>query len=138
MRARPGLVLLAGLALAPALRAIGDDRVPAVVSGSASFRTHCAVCHGADAKGEGPLADSLRVEPPDLTLIARRNGGHYPPETVRRIIDGRNPLKGHGGPEMPVWGDAFRSPADAYSEAKVAEKVAELVEYLRSIQASGR
>jgi mono/diheme cytochrome c family protein len=129
------LVTLAALALlAHGARAAADNGVPAAAAGSVAFRTHCVVCHGANAKGDGPLADSLRVRPADLTLIARRNEGRYPAETVRRIIDGRSPLKGHGGPEMPVWGDAFLSPADAYSEAKVAEKIASLVEYLRSIQ----
>jgi len=24
------------------------------------------------------------------------------------IIDGRHPVPGHGGPDMPVWGDAFK------------------------------
>ena len=133
----PSLMAVTALAVTPgaSARALGDDKVPATVSGSASFRTYCAVCHGAAAKGDGPLADALRVRPPDLTLIAKRNDGRYPADTVRRIIDGRNPVKGHGGPEMPVWGDAFRSPSDAYSEAKVQEKIVGLVEYLKSIQA---
>jgi hypothetical protein len=84
------------------------------------------------------MADSLRVRPPDLTLIARRSGGRFPADVVRRIVDGRSPVKGHGGPEMPVWGDAFRSSSDAYSDAKVAEKIGALVEYLRSIQADAK
>ena len=84
------------------------------------------------------MADNLRVRPPDLTLIAKRNAGRFPADTVRRTIDGRNPVKGHGGPEMPVWGDAFRSPSDAYSDAKVAQKIDALVEYLKSIQARSK
>ena len=119
------------------LRALGDT-VPDTIAGRASFRIYCATCHGADAKGEGPMADNLRVRPPDLTLIAKRNAGRFPADTVRRTIDGRNPVKGHGGPEMPVWGDAFRSPSDAYSDAKVAEKIDALVEYLKSIQARSK
>ena len=62
--------------------------------------TYCAVCHGVAARGDGPLADQLRVRPPDLTLIAKRSGGRFDDETVRRIIDGRKPVKGHGGPDM--------------------------------------
>jgi mono/diheme cytochrome c family protein len=137
MRRLPTLTALAALLAASGAGAgaSGDEKVPASVSGSASFRTHCAVCHGVDAKGEGPLADSLRVRPTDLTLIAKRNEGRFPADSVRRIIDGRSPVKGHGGPEMPVWGDAFRSPSDAYSEAKVVEKINGLVEYLKSLQA---
>ena len=131
---------VSALALVPgaATRALADDKIPATVAGSVSFKTYCATCHGADAKGAGPMTDNLRVRPPDLTLIAKRNDGRFPADTVRRIIDGRSPVKGHGGPEMPVWGDAFRSSSDAYSEAKVAEKIVGLVEYLRSIQAAAK
>jgi mono/diheme cytochrome c family protein len=119
-------------------QAFGQDKLPATLSGSAIYRSYCAVCHGPDAKGNGPLAENLRVLPPDLTLLAKRNGGSYPDEKVYRIIDGRNPVKGHGGPEMPVWGDAFKGLHEGYSEAKVKEKIGALVEYLKSIQAPTR
>jgi mono/diheme cytochrome c family protein len=115
--------------------ALGGERV---VSGGQSFMTHCAVCHGVAARGDGPLAESLRVRPPDLTLLARRNGGRYSEDTVRRIIDGRKPVKGHGGPDMPVWGDAFKAAPDGYSDAAVREKIVGIVEYLRSIQAPAK
>jgi mono/diheme cytochrome c family protein len=139
MRGRlAGVALVAALALVPGAGApaSADEKVSATLAGSVSYRTHCATCHGADGKGEGPMTDNLRVHPPDLTLLAKRNEGRFPADAVRRIIDGRSPMKGHGGPEMPVWGDAFRSSSDAYSEAKVAEKIAALVEYLKSIQAA--
>jgi mono/diheme cytochrome c family protein len=129
------IVTLMVTGLAGGLRAFAQDKPLAVVSGSAVFRTYCAACHGVDAKGDGPLADGLRVRPPDLTLLAKRNSGTYPDDTVYRIIDGRKPVKGHGGADMPVWGDAFRSSHDSYSEEKVREKIGALVEYLKSIQA---
>ena len=50
----------------------------------------------------------MKTRPPDLTLFAARNGGTFPAALVGKIIDGRPPLPGHGGPDMPVWGDAFR------------------------------
>jgi hypothetical protein len=28
---------------------------------------------------------------------------------VRKVIDGRQPVTGHGGKDMPVWGDAFQA-----------------------------
>jgi mono/diheme cytochrome c family protein len=115
--------------------ALGEEKPPKAVAGHASYMTHCAVCHGIAAKGDGPLADVLRVRPPDLTRLAKRSGGPYSEETVRRIIDGRKPVKGHGGPDMPVWGDAFKSAADGYSDASVREKIVGIVDYLRSIQA---
>jgi mono/diheme cytochrome c family protein len=104
------------------------------VSGSYAYRTYCASCHGTDGKGEGPLAESLRFRPPDLSLIAKRNGGAYPAETVHRIVDGRKPLPGHGGPDMPIWGDAFKNPETGFDDATVREKIRGVVDYLRTLQ----
>jgi mono/diheme cytochrome c family protein len=107
----------------------------AAVSGAYAFRTYCASCHGADGKGEGPLAENLRFHPPDLTLIAKRTGGEFPTEKVLQIVDGRSPLKGHGGPDMPIWGDAFRNAETGYDDAAARAKVRLVVEYLKTIQA---
>jgi mono/diheme cytochrome c family protein len=131
----PGVVVALVLIPAGEARAGGQDTPSAVVSGSAVFKTYCAACHGVEAKGDGPVAEGLRVRPPDLTLLAKRNGGSYPDEKVHRIIDGRKPVKGHGGADMPIWGDAFKSSHDGYSEEKVKEKIAAVVEYLKTIQA---
>jgi mono/diheme cytochrome c family protein len=108
------------------------------VSGAYAYRTHCASCHGADGKGEGPLAENLRVHPPDLTLLAKRHGGEYPAEKIQRIVDGRKPLPGHGGADMPIWGDAFRNADTGYDDAKVKEKVRSIVDYLRTLQAPAK
>jgi mono/diheme cytochrome c family protein len=104
-------------------------------SGSAVFTTYCASCHGVSGKGDGPLADSLRYRPPDLTRIAQRNKGSFPKVDVQRIIDGRKPVKGHGGTDMPVWGDAFKSSRSGYSEDAVKIRIDDLALYLESIQA---
>jgi mono/diheme cytochrome c family protein len=105
------------------------------VSGAYAFRTYCASCHGTDGKGNGPLAENLRFQPPDLTLISRRNGGGFPAEKVHRIVDGRKPLAGHGGSDMPIWGDAFKNAETGFDDARVKEKVRAVVDYLRTIQA---
>jgi mono/diheme cytochrome c family protein len=102
-------------------------------SGSYLFKNYCATCHGKDGKGDGPLASQLRFAPADLTLFAKRNGG-YSTDLVFRIIDGRKALKGHGGPDMPVWGDVFKKTADGYSEEKVKEKIDALVEFVKTLQ----
>ena len=124
----------AGLAQPPATG--GQAREPAIdgISGAYTFRTHCASCHGTDGRGEGPLADSLRFHPADLTLIAKRHGGGFPTETVVRIVDGRQPLKGHGAPDMPVWGDAFKNADTGYDDKRVSEKIHSVVEYLKTLQ----
>ena len=118
---------------APAASAQAKDPVYSV-SGSYTYRTYCASCHGPKAKGDGPLAESLRFHPPDLTQMAARNGGEYPKELVFRIVDGRKPVAGHGGPDMPVWGDAFKSADTGYDEEQVRQKIQSLVDHLATLQ----
>src|SRR5262245_45483310 len=141
--------LAAALLLAPILRTGGDER-PRDVGGTAAkapgaagvpgedgwtvFRMNCAVCHGTSARGDGPLADALRFRPADLTLIAKHNRGKFPTPTVRRIIDGREPVKGHGGTDMPVWGDAFKRSAGGFSDEAVKLRIDAIVAHLKSIQ----
>lgn len=103
-------------------------------SGSAIFKTYCGSCHGPEAKGDGPIAQHLRTVPPDLTKLALRNKGKFEADKVHRIIDGRDPVKGHGGPDMPVWGDAFKQSREGYSEEAVKARIGALVSFLETIQ----
>jgi hypothetical protein len=45
--------------------------------------------------------------PANLTENLKRNKGTFPRDLVFRVIDGRERVPGHGGPDMPAWGDAF-------------------------------
>jgi mono/diheme cytochrome c family protein len=99
------------------------------------FKTYCATCHGVSARGDGPLADSMRRKPANLTEITARNKGTYPGELVYKVIDGREKVPGHGGPDMPVWGDAFLRTSDASDEASVKHRIQALVDYLETLQA---
>ena len=130
--------VLMGLLLMPfsaAAQTPSPSTVQQAVAGGELFRTYCAVCHGSGARGDGPLAPSMLRKPADLTEIAKRNGGLYPSELVFRIIDGKRPVRGHGGPDMPVWGDAFARSRDGGSQDKVKLMIQSLVDYLESIQA---
>ena len=104
------------------------------VTGGEVFRTYCATCHGSSGRGDGPLAGSMRRKPADLTEIAKRNGGEHTSEIVYRTIDGKTPVRGHGGPDMPVWGDAFARSRDGGDEASVKRRIDSLVEYIRTLQ----
>lgn len=107
--------------------------------GRALFQTHCANCHGADAKGQGPLAGALVLQPIDLTALASRNGGGFPLERVLKRIDGTDPLVSHGSP-MPVYGPYFEGVANTPMKLPsgqpmlVSEPIADLVGYLQSVQ----
>jgi hypothetical protein len=73
--------------------------------------------------------------PPNLTEIAKRNKGTYPRELVYRVIDGRQKVAGHGGPDMPVWGEALMRSSEGGDEATVQTRIQALVDYLETIQA---
>lgn len=104
-------------------------------TGDYMFRTYCAACHGAGAKGDGPLASAMKRRPANLTEIAKRNKGVFPRDLVLRIIDGREPVKGHGGPDMPVWGDVFTLATGGSDPSIVRMRLEALVTYLEGIQA---
>jgi hypothetical protein len=75
-------------------------------AGAALYADHCAVCHGAGLRGDGPMADILLIPPPDLTRIAERYGGVFPRAGIARRIDGRDLIPSHGG-DMPMFAAMF-------------------------------
>jgi mono/diheme cytochrome c family protein len=101
--------------------------------GARLFFTYCASCHGRYARGDGPVAQSLRKPPPDLTKFTARYGGTFPADRIRRIVDGRE-VAAHGDREMPVWGDAFQVRNDSLRPADVEARIAAIVRYLAAIQ----
>jgi mono/diheme cytochrome c family protein len=103
----------------------------AAADGRQSFRTYCASCHGKEAKGDGALAEHLRVAPADLTRISERNGGEFPFDDVSKKIDGREKVSGHGNRDMPVWGDAFKT---TDTEEQAQERINQITHFLWSIQ----
>lgn len=127
------LICLAGLGLASPAAAQDAD------TGQALYQTHCATCHGAEAKGQGPLSGALLLQPPDLTVLAAENGGTFPLERVLNRIDGTDPLISHGSP-MPVFGPFFEGVANTAMKLPsgqpllVSEPIADLVAYLMTLQ----
>jgi mono/diheme cytochrome c family protein len=103
-------------------------------SGPEMYTTYCAVCHGIDGKGRGPAADALKVPPPDLTMLAKKNGGTYPSDHVRNAIEGDLRLAAHGSKEMPVWGSLFWQMSQGHS-SEVQLRVTNLNRYIESLQA---
>src|SRR5579863_5841414 len=61
------------------------------LSGAGMFKDYCAVCHGKDAKGDGPAAPALKHAPADLTTLAKRHGGKLPDSYVANVL--RNGVK---------------------------------------------
>lgn len=111
--------------------------------GEASFMSNCAVCHGADGKGNGPIVDFLKSAPSDLTMISAHNGGMFPIENVYQVIADTDLQRAHGTNEMPIWGNRFNSEVIAqegeYGSGSSGQQTAqarilELVYFLATIQ----
>jgi len=130
-----GSLLVAGVMLSPGLvNTASAQEYKQTTTGGEVYRTYCATCHGTAARGDGPLASSMTRKPANLTEIAKRNGGKFPTELVFKTIDGRQPVRGHGGADMPVWGDVFLRSRDAGDAERVKAVIQSLVEYLEGIQ----
>ena len=84
------------------------------ISGADEYYRLCAVCHGEAGRGDGPMARVLKTPPPNLTLLAKNNGGHFPFLRVLAMIDGRNMIEVHGSREMPVWGESLTRDYDQF------------------------
>jgi mono/diheme cytochrome c family protein len=143
MTQTPILAFTALIGVAAVVRAAAGPQEPAVQTsesfvggeaGDSLYRTYCASCHGAKGKGDGPLASSIRVRPADLTRLTKR-GEKFDAEKVARAIDGRKEVAGHGGSDMPKWGDAFKRSGDGYSEKAVKERIDAIAVYLEKLQA---
>jgi mono/diheme cytochrome c family protein len=104
------------------------------IAGKDNFDAYCAVCHGTDAKGQGPAAPAMKAAVPDLTTLAARHGGKFDAAAVEYVIRGTGKIAppAHGVEEMPIWGDVF----DPYLRGRevTALRVTNLVNYLKSIQ----
>lgn len=117
----------------PVVKHIPITNAPAN-SGKEMFKNYCAACHGSDAKGDGPAAPALKTPPPDLTLLAQRNGGKYPSAHVASVLRGQATLASHGSQDMPVWGSLFSSLSQGH-EGQVQQRTANLVSYIETLQA---
>ena len=102
------------------------------------YMDHCATCHGIEARGGGPMAPSLLLQPPDLTTLAARNDGVLPVVRIVTRIDGRDPLVSHGSP-MPIYGDFFEGfdvavKAETGQPIMTSQPVVDLLAWIAAVQ----
>jgi mono/diheme cytochrome c family protein len=122
-----------------ALAQTTGTRLPPLTSpslvGRDLFEFYCATCHGRDGKGHGPVAAALKAPPPDLTQLARDNGGTFPRRRLETFInqDSGALVPSHGTSDMPVWGPIFRGldPSDTLVKVRIDN----LVDYIAAMQA---
>jgi mono/diheme cytochrome c family protein len=129
------------LTATPLLNAKAFAQTTTTDRGQKEYQAQCAICHGVDANGDGVFTQVLKVPPPDLTVLARKNGGVFPAERISRVIDGRLEIASHGPRDMPIWGTRYAAGAARRfadlpyaQETYIRASVLLLVEYLSRIQ----
>ena len=122
------------------LWACSEAEMPVASDGRALFMENCAVCHGADARGDGEMARAMAKPPANLTLIAVRNGDVFPRAKMLSIIDGyaKSDLDGPNTPEFGALLEGDLIPLDTGDGilTPTPRKLVALLEYLESIQAT--
>jgi mono/diheme cytochrome c family protein len=103
------------------------------VNGRQMYTSYCAPCHGADGRGNGPVAISLKQKPADLTAIAKNNGGKFPSSRIATVLEYGTELPAHGNAQMPVWGPVLGRMDQQHPDQRLL-RISNLSQYLRSIQ----
>lgn len=135
MEARLKIVIATALASVTCAAASAQE----MSYGQAEYLNSCAVCHGIEGKGDGPLRELLVKQPADLTQLSAKNGGKFPYSRVFATIDGRYIVPGHGERDMPVWGRQFlEEDSKLYGpsggEVVTSERIHNLAGYIQTLQ----
>ncbi len=102
-------------------------------NGKQMYAGYCAPCHGADARGNGPVAGALKTPPTDLTLLAKANHGKYPENHIVSVLRFGTDVPAHGAADMPVWGKIFAKMSRVNAQERDL-RTANLTRYLESVQ----
>lgn len=92
--------------------------------GKKVFSGRCAVCHGEEARGGGPMATT--IPPPRPADFGQDRYASMPTDTLRRVIMQGGAATGRN-PRMPAWGDTL---TDEQRDAVIA--------FIRSVARFGR
>ena len=103
------------------------------ISGAGEFQRYCALCHGGDGRGAGPLtdADAMKKSAADLTQIAKRNGGIFPFSKVADTIRDGGSIVEHKPSRMMAWGKIFIAESDTVRAKAIIFDVTRYVEGLQ-------
>ena len=105
MRITIGSVSTLGIALAGLVACVGPS-MPDRAEGRLFFSDNCTSCHGPGGAGDGDMSKSLSVQPTDLTMLSRSNGGSFPATRALAYIWG-DPEQSHLARVMPQFGGAM-------------------------------
>lgn len=129
----------AALAVSVAYASQGSEKVTipvtktAATSGQQMFANYCAPCHGVDARGHGPVAPVLKVQPSDLTVLTKNNHGKFPDSHIVSVLQNGAEMPAHGTAEMPVWGPILGKMESTNPQQKLL-RISNLSRYLETLQ----
>ncbi|MFB6278298.1 MAG: cytochrome c [Salinibacter sp.] len=92
--------------------------------GKTVFSGRCAVCHGDNADGSGPMARAM--EPPKPADFRQDRYASMPVDSIRRVIVQGGGATGRN-PRMPAWGDELTD-----------EQIEAVIAFLRSVSRFGQ
>ena len=129
------IILVLGCLSISSLSAAGGGET---AKGRELYVEHCAACHGTKGDGHGPLEPELTTPPTDLRKLSEIYGNPLPEDQIAGFMDGRADVKAHGPRDMPVWGEEmWQYPEGQGNPNQVSESVAQIIQYLQSIQIGG-
>jgi hypothetical protein len=114
-------------------------RTAAAQSGKQDYEAYCAECHGSAGKGNGPSVQVIPMNPPppDLTQLAKKNGGKFPFDEVVDTIDGRKNIPSHERIQMPFLGATLQKRGQEFtpeSDAEVKRRIESMARYVETLQ----
>lgn len=124
---RRGALATLGLS---ALVACGPSDGPEASEGQALYEAHCMACHGETARGDGPLASTLPVQPPS---ILEHLGHHTQAQLVQLISTGIPPAM----PPAALTADQIQTVVDYVWTLVPEDQVAALRETQARTEAMG-
>ncbi len=103
------------------------------VAGKAEYQQYCALCHGVDGRGMGPLTDddAMKKSAADITQLAKRNGGVFAFSKVADTIRDGGSIVGHSQSRMMAWGKVFSVESDPVRAKAIIFDVTRYVEGLQ-------
>jgi Cytochrome C oxidase, cbb3-type, subunit III len=114
-------------------------RTAAAQSGKQDYEAYCTECHGSGGKGNGPSVQVIPMNPPppDLTQLAKKNGGKFPFDEVVDTIDGRKNIPSHERIQMPFLGATLQKRGQEFtpeSNAEVKRRIESMARYVETLQ----
>jgi mono/diheme cytochrome c family protein len=92
--------------------------------GKTVFSGRCAVCHGENADGSGPMARAM--EPPKPADFRQDRYANMPVDSIRRVIVEGGAATGRN-PRMPAWGEEL-----------TGEEIEAVIAFVRSVSRFGQ